>query len=83
MNEQSLLSKDQEEFEKNSKWFFESISLLRKKNLTGNFIAIKNRNIVAYNKNIEIVIRDLEKMGENPSYILIEYVYPEETIILL
>ena len=83
MMEQAQLHKNQEEFEKDSKWFYENIGLLRNRNLTNNYVAIKNENVISSNRSIEVIIEDLEKMGENPSYILIEFVYPEETIILL
>jgi len=83
MKEQIQLYKNQEEFEKDSKWFFKNIALLRNRNLTNKFVAIKNENVIASDRNIEMVIKDLEKIGENPSYVLIEFVYPEETIILL
>ncbi len=72
-----------EEFEEDSKWFHENMGLLRKKNLTGKFVAIKNKNIIASDKNIDIVIEYVEKQGENPAYIIIEFVYPEGTVVLL
>ncbi len=75
--------RDLEEFEEDSKWFHENISFLRKKNFTGKFIAIKNRNVIASDKDIGIVINFVEKLGENPAYVLIEFVYPEGTVVLL
>ena len=70
-------------FEDDSRWFHENISFLREKNLTGKFIAIKNRNVIASDKDINVVISLVEKQGENPAYVLIEFIYPEGTIILL
>ena len=72
-----------EEFEEDSKWFYENINFLRKKNFTGKFVAIKNRNVIASDKNIDLVISFVEKQGENPAYIMIEFVYPEDTLVLL
>jgi len=79
----SQLSLKLEDFEKDSRWFYENINLLRKKNFTGKFIAIKNENVIDSNNNVDILIKSLEIKGENPSCLVIEFVYPEGTIILL
>lgn len=84
MNEQISKSvRSLEEFERDSKWFYENIDAIREKNLTGQFVAIKNKTIIATNDNIDIVVDTLEKKGENPAYIVIEFVYPKEAVILL
>ena len=72
-----------EEFEQDSKWFYENIDLLRKKKLTGKFVAIKDKEIMVADNNLEDVIKFLEQKGENPSYLVIEFVYPEGMIVLL
>ena len=83
MAEQIFHPREIEEFEKDSKWFYENINLLRKEGFKGKFIAVKNRNVIASDKDINIVINSIEKQGENPAYVLIEFVYPEGTIVLL
>ncbi len=83
MTEQIFQPREMEEFEKDSKWFHENIKLLRKKDFTGKFVAIKNGNVIASDKDINIVISFVEKQGENPAYVLIEFVYPEGTVVLL
>ena len=40
-------SRSLEEFEEDSKWFYENISFLRENNLAGKFVAIKSRNVIA------------------------------------
>jgi len=70
-------------FEEDSKWLYNNLDLLRKRKLSGQFVAIKNKEVIAQGKDINLVIKQVEKKGENPSYILIEYIYPEGTIILL
>ena len=70
-------------FEEDSKWFYNNLDLLRKRKLSGQFVAIKNKEVIAQGEDINLVIKQVEKSGENPSYILIEYIYPEGTIILL
>jgi len=70
-------------FEEDSKWFYNNLDLLRKRKLSGQFVAIKNKEVIAQGEDINLVIKQVEKKGENPSYILIEYIYPEGTIILL
>ena len=70
-------------FEEDSKWLYNNLDLLRKRKLSGQFVAIKNKEVIAQGEDINLVIKQVEKKGENPSYILIEYIYPEGTIILL
>jgi len=70
-------------FEEDSKWLYNNLDLLRKRKLSGQFVAIKNKEVIAQGEDINLVIKQVEKSGENPSYILIEYIYPEGTIILL
>ena len=70
-------------FEKDSKWFYNSFDSLQKKKFSGQFVAIKNKEVIASGKDINLVIKQVENKGENPSYIVIEYIYPEGTVILL
>jgi hypothetical protein len=72
-----------EEFEEDSRWFHDNISSLRKKNYGGKFVAIKNKKVISSDEKIEGVISSLEKKGENTSYVVVEFVYPEGTVILL
>ena len=72
-----------DEFEEDSKWFYENIDLFRKRKLTGKFIAIKNKEVIAADDNFRTVVSSIEEKGENPAYIVIEFVYPEGTVILL
>jgi hypothetical protein len=48
-------------FEKDSQWFHENIDRLREQDFTGKFVAITNEKPIAANKNIDIVIKTLEK----------------------
>ena len=72
-----------ENFEKDSEWFHNNINELRKKGLTGKFVAIKNKKIVSSDKNTDSLIDSLEKKGVNPSYLFIEFVYPEGFTLIL
>ena len=83
MGEQILQPRSMKAFEEDSKWFYENIDSLRKKNLTGKFVVIKDKEIIASDNNLEIVIKFVEQRGEDTSYLLIEFVYPEETVVLL
>ncbi|MBS3092501.1 hypothetical protein J4466_03720 [Candidatus Pacearchaeota archaeon] len=83
MSSQNLqLSNEISEFEEDSKWFYENVSLLRKKNFIGKFVAIKNKEVIASGVDFNMVVKEVESKGRNPAYIVIEYVYPEGTIIL-
>ena len=70
-------------FEEDSEWFHKNIDKLRKENFTGKFVAIKNKKPIASDNNLDVMIQSVEKKGENPSYLFIEFVYPEGTILLL
>ncbi len=83
MTEQISQPRGMEEFEQDSRWFYENMNMLRKRNLSGKFVAIKNKNVIASGKDIEIVIKLVEKKGENPAYVVIEFIYPEGTVVLL
>lgn len=72
-----------EGFERDSKWFHENVDKLRKEDFTGKFVAISNEKPVAADKNIEIVIANVEKEGRNPAYTFIEFVYPKGFTLLL
>jgi len=72
-----------EDFENDSRWFYENIDVLRSKSFTGKFVAVKNKEVIASNGNLNAVVSSIEEKGENPSYILVEFVYPEGTIVLL
>ena len=71
------------QFEKDSEWFYKNINNLRKNGFTGKFVAIKSSKPLAADKDIEIVIRELEEKKENPSFTFIEFVHPEGYTLLL
>jgi len=72
-----------EDFEKNSRWFHKNIDELQKNNFVGKFVAIDNEKPIASNKDINIVIKTIEKDGKNPSLIFIEFVHPKGFTLLL
>ena len=82
-NQNCQLSKEISEFESDSKWFYENTPLLIKRKLVCKFVAIKNKEVIASGENFNLVVKEVEQKGENPAYIVIEYVYPEGTIVLL
>ena len=83
MNSENLqLSREINEFERDSNWFYENVELLRKKKFVGKFVAINNREVIASGEDFNIVVKLVESKGKNPAYIVIEYVYPEGTVIL-
>ncbi|MFH1325835.1 MAG: DUF5678 domain-containing protein [archaeon] len=72
-----------ENFERDSKWFHENINKLRKEGFTEKFVAIKNSEPIASGRDVNAVISEVEKKGENPSFIFVEYVYPEGFTLIL
>jgi len=81
--ENSQILEKMNNFEEDSKWLHNNFDLLRKRKLSGQFVAIKNKEVIAQGEDINLVIKQVQEKGEDPSYILIEYIYPEGTIILL
>lgn len=71
------------DFERDSQWFHEHINLMRDRGFTGKFVAIKNKNIISSEKDVDTLINSLEKNGENPSYIFIEFVHPAGFTLIL
>ena len=78
----SQLSEKITEFEKDSRWFYENADLLRKRKLSGKFVAVNNKEVIASGESFDIVVEKVECKGKNPAYVVIEYVYLEETIVL-
>lgn len=84
MADQQLdLPKEMLDFDRDSKWFYENIDLLRKRGLTEKFVAIKGGKVIASGDNVDSVIDFIDKEGENPSLLFVEFVYPEGTVVLL
>ena len=81
-NQSSQLSQEINEFESDSRWFYENTDLLRKNNPGGKFVAINNKEVIASGEKIEIVVKQVEKEGKNPACVVIEYVYPEGIVVL-
>ena len=77
------LSQEINEFEKDSKWFYENVDSLRKKMLENKFVAVSNKEVIASGKDFSMVVKAVEQKGKNPAYVVIEYIHPEGTIILL
>ncbi len=72
-----------QKFQKDSEWFYKNIDKLRKQGYTEQFVAIKDSKPIAADKNIDMVIRKLDKEGENPSFLFIEFVHPEGFTLIL
>lgn len=71
------------DFERDSEWFHENTNLIRKSGFTGKFVAIKNKSVISSENNVDSLIESLEKRGENPSYIFIEFVHPKGFTLIL
>lgn len=72
-----------EDFEKDSEWFHKNISQLQKGGFVGKFVAIRGSKPIASGKDIGAVIKEVERKGENPSFIFIEFVHPEGFTLIL
>lgn len=72
-----------ENFERDSEWFHKNISKLQKGGFVGKFVAVKNSEPIVSDKNMDAVIKEIEKRGENPSFTFIEFVHPEGFTLIL
>jgi len=79
-NQELVLLKN---FEEDSLWFNRNIEEIRKEGFTKKFVAIKGKQILEGNENIDFLIQQLEKKGENPSFIFIGFVYPKGFTLIL
>mgnify|MGYP001579343328 CR=1 FL=1 len=70
------------EFEADSKWFYKNVDHMRKMNLVGKFVAVNNKEVIASGDNFELVVKNVVSKGKDPAYVVIEFVYPEGTVIL-
>jgi len=83
MNEHAVqITKEMTNFESDSDWFYKNIETMRKKGFIGKFVAIKKGEIIASGVDFALVVKMVENKGLNPAYVVIEFVYPEGTIIL-
>jgi transketolase N-terminal domain/subunit len=79
----SQLGESMQRFESDSQWFLANTDMLRKKKLEGKFVAVKNKEVIASGTDIHAVVQTVEAEGNDPAYVVIEYVYPAGTVILL
>lgn len=70
-------------FERDSRWFHENVDKLREQDFTGKFVAVDNEKPVAADRDIDIVIKKVEKEGKDPAYVFIEFVHPKGFTLLL
>ena len=70
-------------FEKDNEWFHKNTEKLQGEGFVGKFVAIKDSRLIASDKNVDVLIREIEKKGENPAFIVIEFVYPQGYTLIL
>ena len=70
-------------FERDSEWFHNNIDLLRKRGFTEKFVAVKEKDVISSEKDMDLLVESLERKGENPSYLFIEFVHPKGFTLLL
>ncbi len=70
-------------FQQDSEWFHNNTSELIKRGFVNKFVAIKNKNVISSEENLDHLLEGLEKKGENPIYLFIEFVHPEGFTLIL
>lgn len=79
MNEELKLL---EKFQQDNRWLAENYHQLRKKYLN-KFIAVKDKKVIDYDTDFNKLIERLEKKGEDLGRIVIEFMPPEDLILIL
>jgi len=69
-------------FEDDTIWLHNNLSSLRSK-FEDNFVAVKDKGVIANGKEIQDVINILEKKNLNPSFIVIEFVHKKGVELIL
>ena len=68
-------------FEKDTEWFYKNIDRLRKENFVNKYVAIKGGKIIFSDKDIDVVIEKVRKLGYDPSLLAIQFVYPKDVVL--
>jgi len=71
-----------ERISNDNRWFQENYLSFKNK-YANEFIAIKEREIIAHAKNLNMIIKILEDKKEDPAFILIEFITPKGIEIIL
>jgi len=77
------ISKKLEVFEKDSDWFYDNVNELINLGLTNMHVAVKGGKVIASDENINNVIRKLKEQGEDPAFIVVNFVYPKGVVLRL
>lgn len=65
-----------------NEWFQKNYEKL-KADFKNEFVAIKNKEIIAHGKNFYLVVKILKEKGEDPAIILIEFITEKGVEIIL
>jgi len=68
-------------FAEDSEWLSENYEEIR--NSGNKVVAIKNGEIIVEGETMEDVLRELEKIGENAAYLLVEVIPPDDAAYIL
>jgi hypothetical protein len=68
--------------ENNVQWFNLHYTNIREK-YENKFIAIKDDRIISEDENIENLIKNIEKQGEDPGLVLIKFIPKKGTVLIL
>jgi hypothetical protein len=70
-------------FEESSKWFHNHLNSLREQGFSGKFVAIKESKPLTSEENLDNLIKNVEKKGEDPAFIFMEFVHPKGYTLIL
>ncbi len=81
MSEQELV-KEMGRFEEDSKWLHANVNSIREMGLSSQFVAVKSKKVIASDKDLNNLVKIIGEKGENPAYLVIEFIYPEGVVVL-
>ncbi len=70
-------------FEEDNKWLHNNLNKLKISGFSGKFVAVKDRQIIGSDKDVNNLVAYVERKGENPAYLVIEFIYPDGSVVLL
>ncbi len=71
-----------EEFEKDSKWLADNYGKVKEK-YVNKFIAVKNKQVIDNDDDFHKLIKRLRDKGEDLRRVVIEFVPPEDVVLVL
>ena len=71
------------QMEADSTWVANSTDKLKRQGYSDKFVAVDNKKVIASGKDLETLIKTLEKQGKNAAELVIEFIPKKEMLVVL